>query len=497
MKTYQPKIRAFLVKVVNRKEVAPGMAAASDRYAANAGFELTDYLGQNGGIRLAKGVREPAGAFSVTLSDRPHSTLLDTIYSLIEPMDMIEFRVAHDPYEYANPGEGYKLPIVMRGLVSNISRSESMQGGRPVRNVTVSGQDFGKVLQMIQIFYQRGAVVGEYVLNELGFFQKYLSSGDAKHMPAAEFVLKVVEKVAAPYLARMLVSTKAAEVGAQKLDWWGVKATIPGTVSPFAAASLYDISLYQMLVSLLDIGPLNELFIQDEPQGIALVARPAPLKTVGGKWIQKGSDGKDATTESITLRSEDVMSISVSRSDSGVANYYWVENERWLFQQGATARMAAMGSSPDTYVKFGYPNCDASIYGIRKMEIGVTLGPPDYLALDGAKETELNQQTGTFSDWLESRRNILSEINKDNVVFEHGVISVRGNERLKAGMYVTLLRGVGQVASEYYITRVEHDFRPMQGYFTTLHVERGTSFIERAARPNPINLAEIDAGGVV
>ncbi|MFW9605937.1 MAG: hypothetical protein ACMV0I_05215 [Pseudomonas sp.] len=496
MKTYEPKLRAYLVKVVDRKEIASGKPASADRYKVNPGIELTGYLGQHGGVRISKGVREPAGAFSITMVDKPHSKLLDSLYALIEPMDMIEFRLAHNPHDYAKPEQGYSLPIVMRGLVSSINRGESMQNGIPMRAVTITGHDFGKILQTIQIFYLNNSVVGDNIVSGLGFFQKYSESGAAKHMPANDFLLDAVQKVVAPYIAKMLMTTRAQDVGATKLENFTVKANIPGVVSPFAAASFRDVSVYQMLASLLDVGPFNEMFMRDDEDGLTLVARPAPLRTAAGEWVQTDSSGQPAKADGIAISSHDVQSINLGRTDAGVANYYWVENERWTLMHSADARMAAMQGEASSFIAFDYPNSNASLYGIRKMEVFASLGPPNYMNADGPKEGVLAAQTNEIGGWLAERRRILADINKDNVVFESGTIRLRGNEKIKAGHYLVLTRGVGEVVSEYYITRVEHDFRPFIGFFTTVHVERGTSFIERAGRPNPINFAEVDAGGV-
>lgn len=496
MKTYQPKIRARLVKVVRREELAPGLPAAMDRYLQNDGFDLTPFLGEVGGVRLTKGVREPAGAFSVTLADKHHPDLMDSLYALIEPMDMIEFRVAHDPFEYAKPWEGYEVPVLMRGLVSSVTRSESMQGGKPQRAVTISGQDFGKVLQIIQIFYLNNSVVGDNVLSELAFFQKYSTASQAKVKPAAAFVLEVVENIVAPYLGKMLAASKAEEVGAQKIDGWGVKASIPGTVSPYAVASMSNVSLHAMLSTLLDVGPFNEMFVQDDPEGVTLIARPAPLRSAAGEWIQKDAGGGDAKAEFVTLDSVDVMSLNVSRSDAGVANYFWADNTRWSLMHNETAKMAAMTGPEGDYVMFEYPNCAASLFGVRKMEVGVSLGHPDYGNSDGPKKEVLPKETSQLGAWLHDRRRVLAEINKDNVIFESGTIRIRGNEKIKAGMYVRLVRGSGGAMSEFYVTRVDHDFRPLQGYFTTLTVERGTSFIVRAGEWRPQYHNEIDAGGL-
>lgn len=69
-------------------------------------------------------------------------------------------------------------------------------------------------------------------------------------------------------------------------------------------------------------------------------------------------------------------------------------------------------------------------------------------------------------------------MNKDNVVFESGTIRLRGNEAIKAGMVLNIQRG--RLTSQYYAHRVDHEFVPYQGFFTTVTVDRGTGYIDRA-----------------
>lgn len=496
MRTYQPKIEVRLVKVIGRTELAPSVAAVVERYSQNAGFDLTPFLGENGGVRLSKGVRQPAGGFSITLSDMPHPGFEESLYALIEPMDMLEIRMAHDPYEYAKPDEGYAIPVVMRCLVSRVARSESMQGDKPVRGVTITGHDFGKVLQIIQIFYLNNSVVGDNLLSQFAYFQKYSNKDGAKIKTAGAFLLDIMQGVVAPYLGRMLAASRAEAVGAKKIDSWGLEASIAGSISPFALASMNNVSLHQMLASLLDVGAFNELFVRDDPDGVTLVARPSPMRTPDGAWIQVDASGAPATAEFIELLSEDVVSINVARSDEGVANYYWVSNNRWTMMHNESAQRAAMVGSAADYVLFDYFNSSSAIYGVRKMEVECSLGPPGYSNSDGNSAANMPAQTNMLGAWLHSRRAVLASINKDNVVFESGSLRIRGNERVKAGMYLRLYRGTAGYISEFYITNVDHDYQPLAGFFTTLTVERGTTFIARAQAQAPLYRGEIDAGGV-
>ena len=597
MRLYHPKISVMLFKSVKRREIVPDVPVAAARYAEQGVFDLTPLLGESGGVRLAKGVRDPAGAFSITLVDKPHGTLVETYYALIEPMDIVEIRLAHDPFEYAKPEEGYRLPVLMRGFVSQVTRSETLQGGRPSRSVTITGQDFGKLLQIIQIFYLDNSVVGDNLLSEFKFFHKYLPTGLAKHQDVEDFVNSVLWQVINPYLKRIVMlangqpsrplaqgetvekrttalkkkveqqnidrkaeqrradalyasalqhrvnmdaasasgdtvghaSEKAAmdddmrewkettnridgvseeiveteeeiaETEAEtnppaaaagfSVDLMFGEISIKGTVSPWRLTQFNDVSLHQMLTTLLDIGPFNEMYVEDREESVVLVVRPAPFLDASGNPVQ------DAWPQIIPVHDDDVVSINVARSDAGVANYYWVSSTPLCLWSDEDARRLASHGPPEEFIKFDYLNSNMKFYGVRKMEVSVSLLPPGYAMADAPDKETKDSQTINHLKWLAARRRALADINRDNVVFESGTIRLRGNEKIKAGMQLNLRRGSGSYAT-YYIVRVEHEFVPFSGFFTTVTVERGTGFVARSQQAEGVWRQETSGAGV-
>ncbi len=496
MKTYEPKIEVRLVKAIKRSEIIPGVPV-TDRYGRLKAIDLTPYIGEEGGVHVSKGVHEPCGAWSVTIVDREHPRLFETVYALVEPMDMIEIRVAHDPFLYDN-----KPPILMRGFVSMVTRNEIMAGGKPIRTVTISGQDFGKILQILQIFYLNNSVVGDNILSELAFFHKYADENGAKIKSGKDFVNDMLKGVINPYLGKIAATAKGESIGAKVINTITPDVTIEGNVSPYSISQMNNVSVYQMLCYLLDVGPFNELYTEDTEDGISLVVRPAPFLDVEGKPIQ------GVKPKTIKITSEDVVAINVSRTDAGVANYFWVSNSPWAMYSNETAQALAMQGLPDSYIKFDYLNSQAAYYGIRKMEVATMMGPPDYKSSDSTKNEDMPKETKTLGDWIEQRRKILADINKDNVIFESGTLRVRGNEQIKAGMLLIVGRGnadaprneYGQMqtntSSCYYVIRVDHEFVPFQGFYTTVTVERGTSFIDRSQNEESVYRLEIDGWGV-
>ena len=177
-----------------------------------------------------------------------------------------------------------------------------------------------------------------------------------------------------------------------------------------------------------------------------------------------------------------------------MANYYWVQCTPWSLISNEDQKLAASTGPPESFIFFNYLNAIDKYYGVRKMEVSIMLGPPSYSWSDAKKASQAKEQTGNMSDWIVSKRQILSAINKDNVIFESGSLRVRGNERIKAGMQLIVNRGVNMYSS-YYVTKVEHEFVPFQGFYSTLTVERGTNFIDRSQNEQLVYRLEIDGKG--
>lgn len=492
MRLYEPKAEVRLIKAIKRKEIIPDVPV-SERYGDIVAINLTKHLSDTGGIRTSKSVREPAGGFSVTIADQPIKSadkgVMDTLYGMIEPMDLIEIRFCHDPFEYAEENEGYRPPIVMRGLVSSVTRNEAMSGGKPQRQVTISGQDFGKILQIIQIFYLDNSVVGDNILSEFAFFRKYAGMSQAKEKPAKEFVEDVVNGVINTYLQRFSALADGKSIGAAVVNKWTPNVTIKGVVSPYAVASFNNVSLYQMLQSLLDVGPFNEMFVEDLEDGIQLTIRPLPYLDAKGSPIQ------EERASAYIIDDEDIVASSLTRTDGGVANYYWVGNSRWSMMNNETAKRLGMDGPPDSFILFDYLNSQFKYYGIRKMEVESSLGPEGYSNFEAQTKEEKPEQTKSLSSWLVERRKLLADINKDNAIFEFGTLRIRGNEHIKAGMQLYISRGA-DIVTTCYVVKVDHDYSPFQGFFSTLTVERGTSFIERSKAEESHYYPEMDTRGV-
>ncbi|KVX59330.1 hypothetical protein [Burkholderia cepacia] len=502
MKLFQPQIQVRLIKARPRAEVVNGKRAAASRYGANfTGMDLTPYLSEDGPVAVNKSVREPAGAFSFTLVDRPNGLFAETLYAMIEPMDIIEIRMARCVADYqgqSSSGAPYRLPIVMRGFVTTVTRNRSIENGTPQRSITVSGHDYGKLLQIIRIFYNtlNGGYVANDILTGLQFYWQYASDGAPKIKDARTFLTGVINDIVNPYLAKLTSLQAPSERDVAVVKEFLPAVSVESVVSPLSVSAAPEGSVYDFLAGLLDVGPFNELYTEDTEDGVNLVLRPAPFKDYAtGEFIDP-----DAWAESIVLPMGVVQSDSLSRTDANVANFFWVTNAPWQLTSNDTQRQLGNQGDVDSFYMKNYVNTELSIYGLRKMQASVSMAPPGYQGSDSPKAAQYAADNVALLDWLASKREFLALSNKDNAVLESGTIRVRGDEKIKAGMYVTIqtreVRDDIQSAGEFYVTGVLQEFQPYHGFFTTMTVERGTNFANRAQSRGTPYFDELDLGGI-
>jgi hypothetical protein len=491
MIVFEPEVSVRLIKTIDRAATtfdSSGNPIDQTKTAPNRKtariVDLNQFLGDGCSIKTTNSIRDISGTFSLTMNDRIDSAIGDSIYAAIEPMDIIEIRMAHAGYEYHQQSK--KLPVLMRGFVSEVNRDTTIgQDGRPSRHVTISGHDFGKLLQIFQIYYLNNAAMGSFYLSPFEFFRKYGDGGMTSMESADKFIKAMVAKVLNPFLQNFLWQANSTADDIPNL--FSPVVSIKGTISPYTLQSIHDKSLEQMLVEVLDIGPFNEMFIDENDTNVNIVFRPAPFLTVTGDPIQ----GTLTADDFVDVHASDLQSLSESRSDRGIANFYWVSSHNWSLIRDIDLRLIAQSSSSvGTMLKFKYPNCSLARYNLRRMEVNVNMGPATGMSNtgNGKKGVEFVSNTNA-TNFLDERRRILGEANKDNVVFESGTMKLRGNEKIRQGRFIRLLRTSGAI-SLYYVVSVEHEFVPMVGYFTTVQYERGTGFIDRVHTQNSPYWAE-------
>lgn len=491
IKMRHPALQVLLRKNLGRAVNGEALPV-SERFAGQQRtVDLTPYFGDAGAVQTSKSVREPAGGFTLTFADKINPEASDTVYGLVEPMDVIEIRFAGDAYKqpqgagtgnFARADRGQaplNLPIIMRGLVTDVRRVEAMSGGgQPQRSVVITGQDYGKIWQILQIVNSPFVDPKANLITSFPFFARFGLNINTQY--AESFVKDVFDKVVNPYIAKMATKTGGASSPLLAINTAGIQVR-DGVVSPFGIGGWQGGTIYSLLAQHCDIGPWNELYIEDREDGPYVVYRPNPFMTADGK-----SYIMDVVVEPdfVAITRDDIVSMAVSRSDANVANYFWVDSPRFALNADNTLRLMSYQAKPDEVYQTGYGNNDPEFYGFRRLQ-EVTQQGGRTEAHNGNGLPAGNDQTiytNAAVDWLNLRRRQLREINKDNVVLESGVMRLKGNEGVKAGTYLRLNHG--NMQSDYYVVSVQHDYIPFGGFFTTAQVERGTGFVDRVQKGN-------------
>ncbi|HYE36124.1 hypothetical protein [Methylocaldum sp.] len=482
-KIYHPRIEIRAFKVVQRREIMPGRRTSS-RYSEGdiTEIDLTPFLGDGSSVRVVTDVKAPAGAFAISVVDAPKSIKIggdgktvhvESLTYLLEPADLVEIRIAHDPSEYAKAEKGYRLPVIMRGVISEVRRRRGVDGqGRPHRTVVITGQNLiGRAWQALRIMYFNNHPLGDLTLSTFKFLQKYDPDGDIARNPSTtEFMSGIIKPIIEEFLGNMKFWGKRL---AREFSKVSVECTAQGRVQGMIANTFESGSLYRFIAFLTDADSgLNELYSESREDGEYIVLRSTPWRTPDRKFIQSGTPSIDV----VELTDDDIVSIESTRTDQGTANYFYAKSAAWWYGSDTALRLTS-----DLLPETDYPNNNPAIYGHRLLEADIALGPPDY---EGSTDRIPVDQRETYDQsvmsWLADRRRALQEATRDAAVFERGALVCRGNEKLRAGIFVRVKEG--DLVYEVYAARVEHQFTMFQGFTTVVHFERSDAFIQRSQR---------------
>jgi hypothetical protein len=481
-----PKLSVRLYKTISR-ETIDGQSAVSARYKGKDEFiDLVPFMQPGSIVRTSKSVREPAGGFNITFADQAQRAgalgpglALETVYGLVEPMDVVEIRM------WGGTGLApFDMPVIMRGFVSDVSRQQVMtDGGQPQRQVIVSGMDYGKIWQTFQVIYLAAYADREALLTNFHLWELFgIEAQNA--LSAAEFVRTMVQKVINPHIKGFMPENSTLPTEIKTGDSIAVKHGVVNNSYQQMQGSIYEILRFHG-----DVGVWNELYTEDRQDGVHCVYRPVPAL-----HLSKPKDAQDRKIQDdapdpifVPVADELVQSMSQTRSDGQVANFYWVNNSRFDLIDDMQRKLASIPSGDSKVSLKEYPNTAVKYYGVRPMYAETQQGDDAITNLGTGQDQAKQEERSTKQEaWIDKRRRLMMEMNKDNVVLERGSARVKGGlmrpdgtEAMKAGDYARFK--MGRVEFDAYVVQIDHEFAPFQGYTQTLHFERGEGFARRTA----------------
>ncbi len=433
-------------------------------------LDLTPYLGEGGSVQVVKDLYAPKGRFQITLPEQPwrqDGKIKDSFFGLIAPMDIVNIRMARNRHEYQTTDN---MPIVMRGFVRDITRSESIGAdGQPTRHVRITGDDYGMFAEIARIHPLAISLVYGMPA-DAALFPALENLQDAM-MPAGEAVKWVLENLVNAQLEKM--SGYKDRPSLLRID---LKSTVTkGYVHLFKLVS-EEGTAWQKMQEMAD-APWNELFLDEDPEnGATLIFRPTPWCDLDGNPID--NMGQPSPIEVIEDSFDFVQSATYQRSDEHVYNIIWgvchssaVSNARALAD--------ALAKKEENVLITDLDNSAAALYGHRIMTQNSYLYPSEDPPYGNDKEKQAAVEVD-YVGWSRQRRRWLIDANKDNVMFCNGSLVVRGNERLRPGRYYDLTRGGLKI--RHYLTQVEHEYRPFHGFTSHLTFIRSDNIHQRAKK---------------
>ena len=467
-------LQTFQVSVVLKKLVHRENSMAGAASPPQTSIDLTNYLGDTSTVTTIKTLDQPEGGFTVSFPDQLNLSVQDTIYALIEPMDMIEIRATRSPQNYL----GQKLPLIMRGFVSSVQRSETIgDDGSPQRQVVVRGIDSGKLFEINQVLFMFLQASGTDFIARFDL-QAQLGLDDAFE-PVSTYMAKVVDYMNARV-------AKLAAYGKQLVPQFKLVATVQQGQAWLGGLTGKNGPIWTFIEGFAD-RPWNEVFIIDEEDAPTIYFRPAPYKDLDGNFVIDGA----VDPGSISVKDVELISIDVVRSDARVANLYWCP------PAGATLETSAFMTSGTVAnalpIDADYPNDSPILYGERMLQATTNLKPNEATLPSTMLPPSLRGPNDmAYLNWTLLRAKQLEAMNRDASVHEEGTAVLNGRETYRIGQYLKLTRG--SLTSESYIASVGQTILPLRSWTTSVGLKRGMGFYNRDRANNVPWFAEGRSG---
>jgi len=427
-------------------------------------------------IDTEKNINDSSGNFQISLLPVTEGENNLPWYYRITPMDYVEIRFTRD-------STLTKIPIVMRGFVDSINRTATVdQNGAPLRGYTITGRDFGKILELSRIYYLKEILPDVVLMGLPGFKmleEKFACKIEGTPGKSIEAILGIAQvqldliRAKQPYIPQIESLTSS---------------TIEGYINQFSM-TMEDGSVWD-LMRYFDNTPWNELFLLDLKDAPTLIFRETPWKNLdqNNSYIQTMDDTiKKKTLEpGVEIEPSSIQSFNLSRSDSEVKNYFFSYPVQTMMDSKTSFKVFAMGkvkSETDTLenpylIDHTDKNAGLDRFGFRRFE----------------NTSEYFDKTLNDSNTVEFAKKLnlaLVKAFKYNGLYESGSFTIKGNSDAVPGRYVTFQTN-RSTDPEFYISGVSHTLSFQAGaehFLTTLMVQRGDGFLKSKEQ---IDSADVD-----
>ena len=454
-------------------------------------FRITSELGDSNSdilsISTNKDMGSPAGSFNIVFTpnkDKNNYTWFDKLdaYDYVQ----IEFKGIND--------DDFK--VIMRGLIDNVSSSESWEGGTPQRSITVNGRDFGCLLTDHQIYYIPEMGENEALEGLLTYIAwKNFIPGPVNAATAFTVIWERFKEGLdlevgggpAKYTIEGENETKSEQVK-QKFGRDAAQ-TFPDDVTNLWHLKGYEGSYWNAFAQYQD-KPFHELFVYDSPNGDDLngvswlVLRPSRLKDAKGNYHKSVTDNlenKQLYPDDFYFTNKNLISINVSKSQSEVFNYFITIPALQLLTKTSFRGMMLstvkdnfrLSENPFFQCSNYYPAYMGK-YGFRKYEattyfVNLDVGQLEKPTTQDQKEYENKVLAPAFIQKGVERNRMLVAWFLHNEFLLSGTIDISGTGAVIIGTYAKN----EDDGMEYYVEGVSHSWILFQSYRTSLRVSRG------------------------
>jgi hypothetical protein len=454
-------------------------------------FRITSELGDSNSdilsISTNKDMGSPSGSFNIVFTpnkDKNNYTWFDKLdaYDFVQ----IELKGINDD----DPETGWNWRVVMRGLIDNVSKSESWEGGTPQRSITVNGRDFGCLLTDHQIYYipelgQAQALEGmmTYIAWK-NFIPGPVNAATAFNVIWDRFEEGLDLEIGggpAKYTIEGENETKSEQIK-QKFGNM-VAQTFPDDVTNLWHLKGYEGAYWNAFAQYQD-KPFHEIFVYDGPELSWLILRPSRLKDAKGNYHKSVTDNEENKTlypDDFTFTDKELVSINVSKSQSEVFNYFITIPALQLLTKTSFRGMMLSTCKGDFRLSenpffqgSNYYPAFMGKYGFRKYEattyfVNLDVGQLKKESNQDQKDYENDVLAPAFIQKGVERNRMLVAWFLHNEFLLSGSIDISGTNKAVIGTYAKN----EDDGMEYYVEGVSHSWTLFQGYKTSLRVTRG------------------------